>query len=158
MKLVLAAIGRLKKGAEAELVARYAERAAASGRGLGIAFEMREAPEGRGDRAAERKAREAESLKAFLPPRAALLALDERGQHVTSAGFAALIGRARDEGGDIALVIGGPDGLDEALRKSASKIIAFGAMTWPHQLVRAMAAEQIYRAMTILSGHPYHRD
>ena len=83
--------------------------------------------------------------------------LDERGKSPTSEAFAEDVGKARDSGlPALALVIGGPDGLDAALRNGATSI-AFGAMTWPHQIVRIMAAEQIYRAITILTGHPYHR-
>ncbi len=157
MKLLLAAIGRLKKGAESELVERYAERGVATARKLGIAFQLRDLPEGKGERAAERMAREADALRSVLPPKALVIALDEGGHNLTSADFAALLGRCRDDGRDCAVVIGGPDGLDEDFRRSAGKVIAFGAMTWPHQLVRGMAAEQVYRALTILSGHPYHR-
>jgi 23S rRNA (pseudouridine1915-N3)-methyltransferase len=89
---------------------------------------------------------------------ALLCALDERGAAQTSAGWAAEIARARDDGQPAyVVVIGGPDGLDADLRRAARSCIAFGAMTWPHQLARVMAAEQIYRCFTILSGHPYHR-
>ena len=87
------------------------------------------------------------------------IALDETGKQMTSLSFAAKLGRARDEGiSDTAFVIGGPDGLDPAFLASASLTLSLGTMTWPHQMARIMAAEQIYRAMTILSGHPYHRD
>jgi 23S rRNA (pseudouridine1915-N3)-methyltransferase len=88
-----------------------------------------------------------------------VIALDETGRQMTSLSFAAKLGRARDEGiSDTAFVIGGPDGLDPAFLASASLSLSLGTMTWPHQMARIMAAEQIYRAMTILSGHPYHRD
>jgi 23S rRNA (pseudouridine1915-N3)-methyltransferase len=87
-----------------------------------------------------------------------LLVLDERGRHVSSAAFAQMLAEARDAGSEaLTLLIGGPDGIDEALRERASLVVAFGAMTWPHQLVRVLLAEQLYRAATILSGHPYHR-
>lgn len=159
MKLVLGAIGRLKAGPERELTTRYVERARAAGRGVGFtAFDMREADESRARRSEDRKAEEARALEAFLTPDVRLVALDERGRNLTSEDFAAQMGRARDEGvSTYALLIGGPDGLDERLRARASLTLAFGAMTWPHQLVRVLAAEQIYRAITILSGHPYHR-
>jgi 23S rRNA (pseudouridine1915-N3)-methyltransferase len=81
-----------------------------------------------------------------------------RGKPLTSTEFAADIGAARDGNDSVyALAIGGPDGFEPTLRKEARRVIAFGAMTWPHQLVRIMAAEQCYRALTILAGHPYHR-
>ena len=101
---------------------------------------------------------EADALRAIVSATTAIVALDERGRALDSPGFAVLLGAARDGGhGELAVVIGGADGLDPEYRHGADHVIAFGAMTWPHQLVRVMAAEQIYRAVTILAGHPYHR-
>ncbi|MDP9095770.1 MAG: 23S rRNA (pseudouridine(1915)-N(3))-methyltransferase RlmH, partial [Pseudomonadota bacterium] len=106
----------------------------------------------------ERKRAEALALKSRLPAGAYLVALDERGAALTSPAFAALVGKTRDAGSpSLALLVGGPDGLDESIRKAASVSFAFGAATLPHQLVRVLAAEQVYRAFTILTGHPYHR-
>ena len=103
-------------------------------------------------------AEEAERLFAALPADAALIALDERGKSLPSADLAALLAKERDGGrGSLAFILGGPDGLAEAVRKRAGRLLAFGAATWPHQLVRLMLAEQLYRATTILAGHPYHR-
>ncbi len=159
MKLILGAVGRLKAGPERDLTSRYEERARAACRGVGLTgLEMRETDESRARRSDDRKLEEARALDAFLPPGARVIALDERGRNVTSEAFAADIGRARDDGiSGYALLIGGPDGLDESIRQRAALTIAFGAMTWPHQIVRALAVEQLYRAITILSGHPYHR-
>jgi len=159
MKLILAAVGRLKAGPERELVTRYAERARAACRGVGLTgFDMREIEESRARRAEDRKAEEARALLALLPAGARMIALDERGKTMGSEDFALDLGRARDAGaGAYALLIGGPDGLDESLRAQAHLALAFGAMTWPHQIVRVLAAEQAYRALTILAGHPYHR-
>ena len=159
MRLLLAAVGRLKSGAERELCARYLTRAAGGARAIGLAdVAMREVPESRATRAPDRCSGEAASLRALLPPGARLVALDERGEPLSSAGFAKDIAQARDAGvPGYVLLIGGADGLDADLRANAHLTLAFGAMTWPHQLVRVMAAEQIYRATTILSGHPYHR-
>lgn len=159
MKLILGAVGRLKAGPERDLAARYVERARAAARPLGLSGpDVRELDESRARRAEDRKAEEAKALLALLPSGARIAALDERGASITSEKFAEGLARARDDGAPaLALLIGGPDGLDEELRKRAGLVIAFGAMTWPHQLVRVMAAEQIYRAITILSGHPYHR-
>ena len=159
MRLTLLAVGRLKDGAERELVDRYATRATALARSLGFsAFEAREVQEGRAARVEQRRAEEARSLRAALPAGARLALCDERGAALTSAAFAADIGRARDTGlPAYALALGGPDGFDPALRGEASLVVAFGAMTWPHQLARVMAAEQLYRALTILGRHPYHR-
>lgn len=159
MKLILGAVGRLKAGPERDLAARYLERARVSARPLGLSGpDVRELEESRARRPEDRKAEEAKALLALLPPGAKVIALDERGASITSEKFAQTLAKARDEGAPaLALLIGGPDGLDEGLRARADFPICFGAMTWPHQIVRVMAAEQIYRAMTILSGHPYHR-
>lgn len=158
MRILLIAVGRMKAGPERELCARYLERAAASARTAGLTgVEAREIDESRARRPEDRKTEEAQAIRALVPPGARLVLLDERGKSPTSEAFAADIGKARDSGVPaVALVIGGPDGLDPELRTGASSI-AFGAMTWPHQMVRIMATEQIYRAITILTGHPYHR-
>ena len=155
--LSLVCVGRLKASLERELAARYIERARMAGRGLGVAVALRELDESRARRVGDRRAEEADIIRAAVGPGTRLVVLDERGEAIGSNAFAALIDGARANGTDLALVIGGPDGLDPTLRETASKAIAFGAMTWPHQLVRIMASEQIYRAITILAGHPYHR-
>ena len=90
-------------------------------------------------------------------PGCATLALDERGKDLTSEDFAGVLARYRDEARDVAFVIGGPDGLDPGFLAGADRRLRFGAMTLPHQLVRVLLAEQLYRATTILTGHPYHR-
>jgi 23S rRNA (pseudouridine1915-N3)-methyltransferase len=159
VKLILGAVGRLKAGPERELATRYVDRARAACRSVGFTgLDVRELDEGRARRPEERKAEEARALAALTPPGARIVALDERGSIIASEAFANDLARARDAGAPAyALLIGGPDGLDPALRAQAALVLAFGAMTWPHQLVRVMASEQIYRAITILSGHPYHR-
>lgn len=158
MRLALIAIGRLKDGPERELCERYRERAVALGRGLGLTGpEIVEIPESRGRRPDERKCDEAQAIVAKLAP-GLLIALDERGRSMTSDAFAAKIAGARDAGTAAAsLVIGGADGLADDIRDRADLTIAFGALTIPHQIVRALALEQLYRAMTIIAGHPYHR-
>jgi 23S rRNA (pseudouridine1915-N3)-methyltransferase len=159
MRLSLLCVGRLKSGPERDLADRYMARAAAGARAVGIAaVEAREFEESRARRPEDRKAEEGRALRAAIPPGARIIALDERGGALTSEKFAADIARARDGGVPAyALAIGGADGLDPEFRNSAHLTLAFGAMTWPHQLARIMAAEQIYRATTILAGHPYHR-
>jgi 23S rRNA (pseudouridine1915-N3)-methyltransferase len=159
MKLLLLGIGRLKSGPERELVTRYAERCVAGGRKIGFTgFEMREIDESRARRPEDRKLEEAVALAGLLPQGARRICLDERGKAMTSEDFARKLGEWRDSGAPAcAVVIGGPDGLDPAFRDKADLTLAFGAMTWPHQIVRALAAEQLFRALTILSGHPYHR-
>lgn len=160
MKIVIAAVGRLKDGPERELVARYAERAANAGRQLALgSVEIREAPESRARNADVRKREEAEALATLLPPGAVLIALDEGGKSLSSQDFADWLAQRRDAGAPaIGFVIGGADGLDRSLAGRASLVLSFGRQTWPHQIVRALLAEQIYRAITILAGHPYHRE
>ncbi len=106
------------------------------------------------------RAAEADALRAALgSDHAYLIACDERGPSYPSRAFAERIGRLRDSGERrLAFLIGGPDGLDPALAAEAGETLAFGAQTWPHALVRAMLAEQVYRSVTLLAGSPYHRD
>ena len=159
MRLLLLWVGRAKPGPERVLVERYFGRAAAAGLSLGFsAIELREIDESRARRAQDRKLEEAKAIRAALGGAAQIFACDETGKNISSADFAAQLGGARDSGvATLGLVIGGADGLDPGFRAEARLAIAFGAMTWPHQLARVLAAEQLYRAMTILAGHPYHR-
>ena len=158
MRLSLITVGRLKDGPERELCERYRERATTLGRGLGLAGpEIVEIPESRGRRADERKRDEAAAIAARLAP-GLVIALDERGKSQGSDAFAARIAAARDAGtASLTLVIGGADGLADEIRDAAAQTLCFGALTIPHQLVRVLVLEQLYRAMTILTGHPYHR-
>lgn len=160
MKLDVLAIGRLKAGPERDLVMRYAERLKGLGRGIGLdgprLVELAESP---ARRDLDRKQEEARALGAEFREGYRLVLFDERGAALDSGQFAAMLGEWRDSGvPGASFVIGGADGLDPALRERAAKILAFGAMTLPHQLVRVLVLEQIYRAGTILSGHPYHRN
>ena len=158
MKLGLICVGRLKAGPERELFARYAERIRALRR-LGLeGLALKEIDESKAA-GAERASREAMELLAVLPTNSRLAAFDERGRAATSAAFAQFIASERDRGCKaLWFAIGGAEGLDESVRARATAVFSFGAMTLPHQLARILAAEQIYRAMTILSGHPYHRE
>lgn len=158
MRLAVIAVGRLKDGPERELCERYRERALALARGLGLSGpEIVEIPESRGRRPEERKREEAEAILGKLQP-GLLIALDERGRSLDSEAFAGRIAAARDAGTAAAtFVIGGADGLAEAIRERAGLTLAFGALTIPHQIVRALVLEQLYRTMTIIAGHPYHR-
>lgn len=105
---------------------------------------------------AERKIREAELLRAAIPPKSIVIALDERGKTMNSPAFAAKLEQLQQQG-RLVFLIGGADGLDQSLRDAAQLTLCFGAMTWPHMLVRLMLVEQLYRAATISAGHPYHR-
>lgn len=149
----------MKSGPERELIARYLDRAKAAGRQLGLSgFDVIELAESRNGSSAARKREEMDAITAACPKGATLIALDEKGKSLSSKQLTDKIGNWRDTGiSDICIVIGGADGLDPQLRQSAQLTIAFSPLTWPHQLVRIMLAEQLYRATTILSGHPYHR-
>jgi 23S rRNA (pseudouridine1915-N3)-methyltransferase len=159
MRLVVIAIGRLKQGPERELAERYRERFDDIGRKLGFrGLEIHEIPESRARDAATRIAEEAAAISAASPEKSVLVALDERGDSIDSAAFARHLGNWRDQSiANTIFVIGGADGLSPDLRRKAKLSIAFGSATWPHQLVRVMLLEQVYRAATILAGHPYHR-
>ncbi|MDP3116196.1 MAG: 23S rRNA (pseudouridine(1915)-N(3))-methyltransferase RlmH [Phenylobacterium sp.] len=154
MRVVILAVGRLARAPETELVRLYADRATAAGRALGLGPVEIVEVEGR----KPGKAAEAEALRPHFKD-AHVLVCDEHGQSRTSRAFAEEIARLRDDGTRrLVLVIGGADGLDPALMGEAQGRMAFGPQTWPHALVRAMLAEQVYRAVTILAGSPYHRD
>jgi 23S rRNA (pseudouridine1915-N3)-methyltransferase len=159
VRLIIAAVGRLKAGPERELLSRYLDRANASGKALALSpLDVIEVPESASQTATRRKSDEAKALLAAIPDKAKLIALDERGKSISSEDFANTLARFRDDGASCtALLVGGADGLDETLRKRADITLAFGATTFPHQIVRILLAEQIYRAVTILAGHPYHR-
>jgi len=159
MKIVVISIGRLKQGPERELAERYRERFEDIGRKLGFrGLEIHEIPESRARDAATRIAEEAAAISGLIPEKSILVALDERGKSIDSAAFAHELGRWRDDGtANTIFTIGGADGLSPDLQRKARLRIAFGSATWPHQMVRVMLLEQIYRAATILAGHPYHR-
>ena len=154
MKISIIAVGRLGRAVEPALAISYAERATAAGRALGLGpvdvVEVEARKPG--------KAAEAEALLTQIGD-AHLIACDEHGQALTSRAFAGRIAQLRDDGvRRLALVIGGADGLDASVLAAARERLAVGVQTWPHALVRAMLAEQVYRAVTILAGSPYHRD
>ena len=159
MRLIVIAIGRLKHGPERELAERYRARFDDTGRKLGFrGLEIHEIPESRARDAATRTTEEAAAISAQIPEKSVLVALDERGDSIDSAAFARHLGRWRDESvTNTIFAIGGADGLSPDLRRKAKLKLAFGAATWPHQIVRVMLLEQMYRAATILAGHPYHR-
>ena len=152
MRATLIAVGRAKPGPARDLFQDYAQR-------LSPPLTLVEVEEKRPLPSAQLKAREAELLLAAVPKGATVLLLDERGRDLTSPAFAERIGQWRDQGvADLALLIGGADGHGEAARARADLVLSLGKQTWPHMLVRALVAEQLYRAQTILAGHPYHRD
>jgi 23S rRNA (pseudouridine1915-N3)-methyltransferase len=159
MRVVIATVGRLKDGPERLLFEKYRNRFEAQGRRLGLSpvlwADVAESPAAAADR---RKNEEAAGLRKLMRDAEALLALDQTGRSITSEGFARLLAKVRDDGTKVlAFAIGGPDGLAGDILAAASHTLAFGAITLPHQLARIILAEQLYRATTILAGHPYHR-
>jgi 23S rRNA (pseudouridine1915-N3)-methyltransferase len=159
MKVAVHAVGRMKAGPERELARRYFDRFGKVGGAVGLEFSgVIETPEGRAPDVASRMAEEAGKVLAHTEAGTVLILLDERGKSLSSEDFATRIARYRDDGRKSVLFsIGGPDGHDAQLRAKADLVLSFGAATWPHQLVRVMLAEQLYRIATILAGHPYHR-
>jgi len=153
--MTILAVGRLGRSGEALLARDYADRATAAGRALGLGpvdiLEVESKKPG--------KEAEAEAILAALPDGAFLIACDEHGTAHTSRRFSDRIAKHRDSGERrLVLVIGGADGLSPRILEAARETLAFGVQTWPHALVRTMLAEQVYRAVTILGGSPYHRD
>jgi len=159
MRLVVAAIGRLKQGPERDLAERYRKRVADAGRQIGIRdVEIVEVRESRARETDKRMIEESIAVATLIPEGAASVVLDERGENLSSVALANQLKRWREDNRPaLVFIVGGPDGLAPNVRDEADLRLAFGAATWPHQLVRVMVLEQIYRAVTVLSGHPYHR-
>ncbi|NBE09260.1 23S rRNA (pseudouridine(1915)-N(3))-methyltransferase RlmH [Paragemmobacter ruber] len=155
MRVHLCAVGRMRAGPERALVDDYVTRFDRTGRALGLGPVTEHEVE---DRKGGGMEAEAELLARAIPAGAFVVTLDERGKTLTSPEFSAELARWRDGGRqDVAIVIGGADGIAPGLRARADFSISFGRMVWPHMLVRVMLAEQLYRAATILAGGPYHR-
>ncbi len=159
MRVSVIAVGRLKDSAERALADRYFDRFDKLGRGIGLGpIDKVELAESRARNSGARRDEEAVALVGRVPQRAQTVALDATGEQLTSEEFAALIARWRDEGVPyLAFVIGGPDGLGAGVTNGADLSLSLGRMTLPHGLARVVLAEQLYRAATILAGHPYHR-
>jgi 23S rRNA (pseudouridine1915-N3)-methyltransferase len=159
VRLWIYAIGHMRGTPEGMLCDDFIDRAFKTGRNMGFtAVAIEELPVSKHRDVAARMKDEGERLAARLPDGAHVILLDARGKGMTSEDFAEMLGSLRDVGTrDMAFVIGGPDGLGPLPGKKAGRSLAFGPQTWPHLLARALLSEQIYRAITILAGHPYHR-
>jgi 23S rRNA (pseudouridine1915-N3)-methyltransferase len=159
MRITVVAVGRAREAPEQILCDLHWKRAIPLGRKLGFSqLDFLTVDTSRSSDTAARMEEEAKRLSVRVPSAAHRIALDEAGRLFSSEALAKHLAVLRDRGGrDLAFLIGGPDGLAASLREGADERLAFGPQTWPHLLVRAMLAEQIYRAFTILSGHPYHR-
>lgn len=152
MNILIIAVGRMKKSPENELIAAYLKRCPWT-------IKIIEVEERRPIKGAERMAREADLLLNAIPDGAIVVALDERGKEMRSVAFAQKINSFQDQGiKSLVFLIGGADGYDKKVKERADALISFGVMTWPHMMVRAMLSEQLYRASSILQGHPYHKD
>jgi 23S rRNA (pseudouridine1915-N3)-methyltransferase len=151
MRLAIVAVGRLRQGPERTLYEHYASR-------IRWPLTVHEVEERKPLPTERLIVREGELLRAACPKGARIIALDGAGKALTSEALATRFGAWRDDAvGDVALIIGGADGLDRSIIKAADLVLSFGAVTWPHLLMRALVAEQVYRAQQILAGHPYHR-
>ena len=151
MRIVIAAVGRLRRGPVLTLIETYEKR-------ITWPFEIRELQERRQSTPGGLIAAEASLLLQALPESGPIIALDERGDDLSSNAFADQLSMWRDNGETACgFAIGGADGLHQSVRSRASRVVRFGRQTWPHMLARAMLVEQIYRAQQILAGHPYHR-
>lgn len=159
MQISVFAVGRMKKGPEQDLANRYFDRFSKLAPTLGMTFHnVNEIVESRAQNATQRLDEEGRKLLETLPENGCLIILDERGKSLSSPAFANAIEQRRDSGlRHLTLAIGGPDGHSEMVRKRADLLLSFGAMTWPHQIARILLSEQLYRAATIMNGHPYHR-
>lgn len=151
MRITIAAIGKYKREPLAEACAEYVKR-------LPYRVEIKEFEAKSGLSGEVLKEKEAELLLKAFPEKALVIALDERGKALTSREFASVLKQAEENGREVAFVIGGADGLSEDLKKRADRMVCFGSLTWPHKMVRVMLLEQLYRAYTINTNHPYHRD
>ncbi|MEM6621221.1 MAG: 23S rRNA (pseudouridine(1915)-N(3))-methyltransferase RlmH [Pseudomonadota bacterium] len=155
MRITIVAVGRLKSGPERTLIDDYLDRANKTGRSLGLGpCKVVEVDE----RKARDRGAQSQKLLSQVPSSATAVALDERGDNLSSRQLAKLIARERDGGcADMAFMIGGADGIDENVRAATGYRLSFGPMVWPHMLARVMLTEQLYRAFSILDGSPYHR-
>lgn len=160
MRVLVLAVGRMKSGSEAELAERYRKRAAQAGRALGLRdVEIVEIRESRARETEKRRLEESIALANVIPDGAVSVLLDSKGEDIGSSGLAEHLQKWRETGRPaVAFIVGGPDGVAASLSEKAQLSLAFGTATWPHQLVRVMLLEQVYRAVTILTGHPYHRE
>lgn len=160
MPILISTIGRFsKKSSESELNALYINRASALMKSSGFgALDEHNIPESKLADVALRKNDEASRILKAHPDNAKLIALDENGKAMGSREFSILLTSLLEERFTPHFVIGGPDGHGEAVLSKAVHTLCFGKMTWPHKLARIMLSEQIYRALCLHQGHPYHRD
>jgi len=159
LKLFIGAVGRMKNGPEKTLFRTYCERCNKAGPKIGLGpLQCIEIAEAQNPQKPERLRLEAEGLTKMPLHNSHIIALDERGRNLSSVALSDQLKGWRDDGVPQAgFLIGGPDGLDPSVISGADLVVSFGAMTWPHMIARILLVEQLYRSITLLSGHPYHR-
>jgi 23S rRNA (pseudouridine1915-N3)-methyltransferase len=159
MHVAIIAVGRMKAGPERELIARYQKRFALSGKNLGLSgSDIIEISESKASSSELRKSEEAKKIVDAIPDGAFVIALDEHGKNISSTTLSQKVLRIQEDGNRaIVFLIGGADGHGDLALKRANLTLSFGQLTWPHQIVRLLLVEQLYRITTIQSGHPYHR-
>lgn len=159
MHVTIIAVGRMKAGPERELIARYQKRFSLAGKNLGLSGpDIIEINESKASSSDLRKSEEAKKIVSAIPDGAFVIALDEHGKNISSTALSKNIRRIQEDGNrTIIFLIGGADGHGDLALKRANLMLSFGQLTWPHQIVRLLLVEQLYRITTIQSGHPYHR-
>lgn len=159
MKLFIGAVGRMKNGPEKLMFNDYFNRCNKAGSKIGLGpVQLAEITEAKNPHTAERQRLEAEGLNKMPIGNSRIIVLDETGKSLSSVAFSKQLESWRDDGvRQASFLIGGPDGLDSSVIKNADIVLSFGAMTWPHMMARILLVEQLYRSISLLSGHPYHR-
>ena len=159
MKLKVISIGQLKNNPILEIQRDYESRILSLSKSVGIKnLEIKELPISKKSSTKERQKEEAKIISQHIKQNNLNLFLDGKGENINSVDISQIISKSSFDGKDLVFFIGGPDGFDEKIIKVANKIISFGRVTWPHKLIRIMLLEQLYRGVTILNNHPYHRN
>ena len=159
MKLKVISIGQLKNNPILEIQRDYESRILNLSKSVGIKnLEIKELPISKKSSIKERQKEEAKIISQHIKQNNLNLFLDGKGENINSVDISQIISKSSFDGKDLVFFIGGPDGFDEKIIKVENKIISFGRVTWPHKLIRIMLLEQLYRGITILNNHPYHRN
>lgn len=159
MKLKVISIGQLKNNPILEIQRDYESRILSLSKSVGIKnLEIKELPISKKSSIKERQKEEAKIISQHIKQNNLNVFLDGKGENINSVDISQIISKSSFDGKDLVFFIGGPDGFDEKIIKVANKIISFGRVTWPHKLIRIMLLEQLYRGVTILNNHPYHRN
>ena len=159
MKLKVISIGQLKNNPILEIQKDYESRILNLSKSVGIkSIEIKELPISKKSSIKERQKEEEKIISQHIKQDNLNVFLDGKGENINSVDISQIISESSFNGKDLVFFIGGPDGFDEKIIKVANKIISFGKVTWPHKLIRIMLLEQLYRGITILNNHPYHRN